>query len=124
MKKLILTLLCLSLTYCVSPKYLGSFNITMKSTNPPIALSQSVVRGEHCEFDNFYSHSYPKIDLAFMSAVAKSPTETKGLKDVKIEWYIEGGWGLFWFLVPISPLLGWPAGKQCFIVSGIPAKLE
>lgn len=89
MKKMILILLCLSLTYCPSPKYLGSYNITMKSTNPPIALSQSAVRGEHCEFHDLYSPSDPKIDLAFMSAVAKSPTGTKGLKDVKIESYIQ-----------------------------------
>lgn len=124
MKKLILILLCLSLAYCPSPKYLGSYNITMKSTNPPIALSQSVVRGEHCEFHNLYSPSDAKIDIAYMSAVAKSPTETKGLKDVKIESYIESGWGLFFLLVPISVFFGWPAGKQCFIVSGTPAKLE
>lgn len=96
----------------------------MKSTNPPIALSQSIVRGEHCEFSILYSLADPKMDLAFMSAVAKSPTGTKGLKDVKIESYIESGWGLFFLLVPISVFFGWPAGRQCFIVSGIPAKSE
>jgi hypothetical protein len=59
--------------------------------------------------------------LAIEDALKKTP-EAKGLKNVKVNLYVETGYTLFAILAPGLFLIGLPINQICYEVEGIPAK--
>lgn len=128
MKKTAIILILLLILNCETMNNVGTFHIVTKNSPSIIETSHAQVIGGHCSNSNLYGIAEPKLDLAITDAIKSAPSGTKGLKNARVDYSkAEYYFVLITLVIPVfvfAYLFGLPNGKECYFVSGTPAKID